>query len=40
MALAHILAFLKKILRGAARTAHEAAELRRRMARRHPGMEE
>jgi hypothetical protein len=40
MALAHIVALLKKILRAAASTMHEAAEMRRRMARRHPGMEE
>jgi hypothetical protein len=40
MALAHILAVLKKFFRAAASTMHEAAELRRRMARRHRGMEE
>ena len=40
MALAHILRFLKKLFRNAAEAATEAAELRRRMARRFPHMEE
>ena len=40
MALAHILRLLKKLFRTAVEAAAEAAELRRRMARRYPHMEE
>jgi hypothetical protein len=40
MALAHILRLLKKLFRTASDAMIEAAELRRRMARRHPHMEE
>jgi hypothetical protein len=40
MALAHILRLLKKFFRNVADGIDEASEMRRKMARRHPHMEE
>ncbi len=40
MALTHLIALLRKFFRIAFDTMTEAAELRRRMARQHPRMEE
>jgi hypothetical protein len=40
MALAHILRLLKKLIRGVAAGIDEAGELRRKMARKFPHMEE
>jgi hypothetical protein len=40
MALAHVVALLRKLLRNWFRAMAEARELRRRMARRHPHIEQ